>query len=158
MSVDGESETGAFLLRDVSLGSFASVKLTFDFRLVDCDAQTKNSLTFVYLGVGTGVAYGFVILSSGSLALGSVVGGDSAFYPLERLIQKDEWTRVGITLTAKTASQVHLNLTVDGETSVDTDAPTGPPKSTLQIELGVQGQAAPVGCHVAYDNVVLDKE
>ena len=158
MSISGGESPAAFLLRDVALGSFKTVTLGFDFRLVDCPAQVENSLTFVYLGVGTGTAYGFVILSSGSLALGSAVGTDNAFFPLETLVQPGEWARIVVTLTAKTATELHLGLTVNGAASVDTDAPTGPPKSTLQIELGAQGVAAPKGCQVAYDNVVLDKE
>ncbi|MCW5837377.1 MAG: hypothetical protein KIS78_33590 [Labilithrix sp.] len=158
MSMSGEAAAGAYLVRDLSLGSSTSLTLAFDFRLVDCEPQLTNSLTFVYLGVGDGVGYGFVMLSSGSLAAGSVVDGENTFYPLEKLVQSDRWARIEMTFTAKTSSEIHLSLTVDGETSVDTDAPTRPPGSVLSLQLGVQAQAAPVGCRVAYDNVTLETE
>jgi hypothetical protein len=155
--VMGNGTVGAYLLRDAALGTFASVTVTFDFRLVDCEAQLANSLTFVYLGTGVNVGYGLVILSSGTLAVGSAVSGANEFYPLERPVPKGVWKKIAIELTPSGADRMHLVATVDGVKAADAQAAGGPSKSTLTLNLGVQGQGAPVGCTVAYDNVVYTK-
>jgi hypothetical protein len=155
----GDAGVGAYLLREGFVGTtFKVATFGFDFRIIDCPSQVKNSLTFVYLGTGPSAAYGFVILSSGALAIGSLVNGTDTFFELGKPIMKGKWAHLVMTLTPKPSSIMHLQLTVDGATAVDTDAPGGATKQTITVNVGIQGSAAEMGCGLAYDNVVLDKE
>ena len=158
VQVKGAADPAAYLVRDTTLGTFSKLGVSFDFKVIDCPAQVQNSLTLVYLGVAAQAIYGFVILSSGTQAFASIVNGTSAFYPLEPQVPTGAWKHLALTMTSLTSTTIHLAVTVDGTKALDTDAPTATPKSTLTLNLGAQGVAATVGCEVAYDNFVLDKQ
>ena len=157
--VKGSAFVTAYLLREGFLGAtFTQAILDFDFRLTDCPAQGKNALTFVFMQTGLSAAYGFVILSNGELAIGAQVSGMDNFFPLEKPVKAGVWTHISIRLAPTSPSVMHVSATVDGAKGVDTDAPSAAMKSTVTFNLGVQGATAALGCEVAYDNVVLDKQ
>jgi hypothetical protein len=157
VKVEGTSGAGAYLYRQPFLGVFKSLVVSFDIRIVACPPQGK-SLTLVYVEPSAKASFGFVVLASGVQAVGAGVNGAYTFYTLEKQIPDQTWTHVVYRILVKDASIAHLTLTVDGVTSVDTDAPSGAMKTTGLLNLGINGETAPKGCEVQYDNYVLDKE
>jgi hypothetical protein len=155
--VDGANGAAAYLYRQPFLGTFKALVISFDIRIVACPPQGK-SLTLVYLEPSAKAAFGFVVLASGVQAVGAGVNGAFTFYALEKQIPDQVWSHVVYRILVKDASTAHLTLTVDGASSVDTDAPSSAMKTSGLLNLGILGEIAPNGCEVQYDNYVLDKE
>ena len=61
-------------------------------------------------------------------------------------------------LTNPVPVNVKVRATVDGATSVDTDAPGGPAKASVQINLGLVGAGVSAPCEMRFDDYVLDRE
>lgn len=147
----------AYLFRQVFVGIFTSLIITFDIKIVSCPAQ-GNSLTLVFAQPSAKASFGFALLSSGVQAIGSSINGATTFFALEKQIPDDTWAHVVYRILVKDVSTAHFTLTVDGMRVVDTDAPSAAMLQTALLNLGVNGSGAPNGCEIAFDNYVLDKE
>lgn len=153
-----DADPEAVLLRDVALGTFSKLTISFDFRQSDCPAQVANSLTLLFMRLGADYGVGFVLLSSGTLAVGTHGTNGDVFYPLEQTVQPDTWTKITIEVTPGT-SELAIRALVDGQVAVNrSDAQLQTFNSTMSVGVGPTGVASPQGCTVAYDNIVADKE
>jgi hypothetical protein len=155
--VDGTGAPVAYLYRQVFLSAFTALTVNVDMRIVACPPQGK-SLTAIYVEPSAKASFGFVFLSSGVQAVGAGVNGAYTFFQLQQQIPDQTWSHVVYRILLKDASTSHLTVTVDGKPSVDTDAPGGAMKTTVLLNLGLLGDAAPKGCEVQFDNYVLDAE
>lgn len=154
----GAGQPSATLLRDVSLGSFQKLTLTFDMRIVDCPAQLSNSLTFLFLRLGDDYGIGLVNLSSGTLAVGTHAEDGDKFVDLSPQVSPNTWTTISIEVVP-TDTALTLRASVNGRSAaLKEDGRLQPFTSTAQIGLGPTGAASPNGCKVAFDNVYADKE
>ncbi|MBS2015540.1 MAG: hypothetical protein JST00_21820 [Deltaproteobacteria bacterium] len=155
--LEGASSPSAYITRQAFLASFKALTVSFDMRIVSCPPQGKSS-TLVYVEPSTRVSYGLVFLSSGVQAIGASVNGTPTFFQLQKQVPEQTWSRVVLRIELKDTATSRLSVTVDGVTSVDTDAPGGPTKSSIQLNLGLVGGGAPTGCEVRFDNYVFDSE
>jgi hypothetical protein len=155
--VDGASSPEAYIYRQVFLPTFTALTVAVDMRIVACPPQGK-SLTAIYVEPSAKASFGLVFLSSGVQAIGAGVNGAYTFFQLEQQVPDQTWSHIVYRILLKDASTSHLTLTVDGKKSVDTDAPGGALKTSVLLNLGLLGGAAPAGCEVQFDNYVLDKE
>jgi hypothetical protein len=151
----GTSE--AYIYRQAFLGTFQLLTISFDIRIEACPPQ-GNSLTLVYVEPSIKASFGLVVLSSGVQAIGASINGAPTFFQLEQQIPDQVWSHVVYRIMVKDASTAHLDLTVDGKKSVDTDAPSSAMRATALLNVGILGSAAAKGCEVQYDNYVLDEE
>jgi hypothetical protein len=154
---DGAGTPQAYLYRQVFLATFTTLTVNVDIRIVACPPQGK-SLTAIYVEPSAKTSFGFVFLSSGVQAVGAAVNGANTFFQLQQQVPDQTWSHLVYRILLKDASTSHLTVTVDGKPSVDTDAPGGAMKSTVLLNLGLLGDAAPKGCEVQFDNYVLDAE
>ncbi len=155
--IDGASSPEAYIYRQVFLPTFTALTVSVDMRIVACPPQGK-SVTIVYVEPSAKASFGLVFLSSGVQAVGAGINGAFTFFQLEQQVPDQTWSHLVYRILLKDASTSHLTLTVDGKKSVDTDAPGGALKTSVLLNLGLLGNAAPKGCEVQFDNYVLDKE
>lgn len=158
--LEGANSPSGFLTRQAFLTAFKTLTVSFDMRIVSCPPQGK-SITVVYVEPSTRVSFGLVFLSSGVQAVGASItttGGAPTFFQLQRQVPEQTWSHVVYRIELKDTATSHLTVTVDGATSVDSDAPGGPIKSSVQLNLGLVGNGVTTPCEVRFDNYVLDKE
>lgn len=155
--IDGNGSPAAYIYRQVFLATFTALTVSVDMRIVACPPQGK-SVTVIYVEPSAKASFGLVFLSSGVQAVGAGINGAFTFFQLEQQVPDQTWSHIVYRILLKDASTSHLTLTVDGRKSVDTDAPGGALKTSVLLNLGLLGNAAPQGCEVQFDNYVLDKE
>lgn len=155
--LEGANSPSAYITRQAFIASFKTLTLAFDTRIETCPAQGK-SITVAYVEPSTRVSFGLVFLSSGVQAVGASVNGVPTFFQLQKQIPEQTWSHVVLRMELRDASTSHLTVTVDGATSVDTDAPGGPAKASVQINLGLVGAGVSAPCEMRFDDYVLDRE
>jgi len=155
--VEGNIAPNAYIYRQVFLSTFTALTVSVDMRIVACPPQGK-SITAIYVEPSAKASFGLVFLSSGVQAVGAGVNGAFTFFQLEKQVPDMTWTHIVYRILLKDASTSHLTVTVDGQPSVDTDAPGGALKQTVLLNLGLLGSSVPAACEVQFDNYVLDKE
>lgn len=155
--LEGANGPSAFLTRQAFVTSFKTLTVSVDMRIGSCPPQGK-SITILYVEPSSRVSFGLVFLSSGVQAVGASVNGAPTFTPLQRPIPEQTWSHVVWKIELRDATTSHLNLTVDGAPSVDTDAPGGTTKASVQLNVGLVGNGVTAPCDVRFDNYVVDKE
>jgi len=156
--LEGANSPSAFITRQAFIASaFKTLTVSFSTRIATCPAQGK-SITIAYVEPSSRVSFGLVFLSSGVQAIGASVNGTPTFFQLQKQIPEETWSKVVMRIELRDASTSHLTVTVDGATSVDTDAPGGPTKSSVQINLGLVGNGVSAPCEMRFDDYVLDRD
>jgi hypothetical protein len=154
----GTAEAAAYLYRQIFVGQPTALVMTFDINVISCPAQ-GNSLTLAYVQLASQTAFAIAILSSGVFAAGSKAGlGTDAFFPLEKQFTPGTWAHVVLRGERRSATTMHLSVTVDNARGIETDATTTAWQEMALLNVGMLGASAPNTCEIAFDNFVLDRE